>query len=110
MRFVYGYGERKHKKDPDFYKSLDRVKRICGPGRGVDRLVVYKVYKAEYFFVMHQPVKKIEIGIVQKKHYRKNSKIICPSMIADIFINSGMRSNNWITENKSRNQAENTHG
>lgn len=53
--------------------------------------MMYKMYKPEDFWMMHQAMHPVKISIMHKKHDRKYSIKIKPAVLMNIGIKSGVR-------------------
>ena len=69
----------KQGEDANLHQGLPRVKRIRRPRRGIGGLVVNAMHPFVEPRKVHQPVRPIKIGIMQKQKDRKNQEIIKPT-------------------------------
>ena len=60
--------KQKHSSDPNFYYGFKGVKCIGSPWRWICRLMMYQVKEFKNFWMMHQPVCPVKIGVVNNKH------------------------------------------
>src|SRR5688572_16278198 len=83
---MYWNGKKKNSSDTHFNDCFERMKSIGGPGRRIGRLVMNKMKEFKDFWMMHQPVRPVEIGVVNNKHQRERSIKIKPSMFFDLCV------------------------
>ena len=62
------------------------MKGISSPGGGIGRLVMNQMHEFEESGMMHEPMRPIEIGVMNEKHQRKYGKKIEPAHFVDAFI------------------------
>jgi hypothetical protein len=84
VRNVYGDGEIEDHGNALFHQRLQRMKRICRPGRWIGGLMMHQVKPPEQYPVMHKTVHEIKIGVVQDEQSRKQQEVIRVSILPDI--------------------------
>lgn len=60
MGSVYRDRKDKNSKYPYLYNSLQRMKGICRPGRGIGRLMMHQMKITEQTRMMHKPMRPIK--------------------------------------------------
>ena len=71
---VCGYGEQEYDEYPDFYHRFQRMEGIGRPWRGIGRSVMHQVKQFEQFWMMHDAMHPVEIGVVHDHHDREGQE------------------------------------
>ena len=102
-------GKQENNKNASFHQCFQRVKSISRPGRWIGAFVMQQVKNPEQLFMMHQPVRKIEIRIVHKKHDGKSKPEIKPAMLIDFPIKRSVPLNGRYKQQPENNACKNEH-
>ena len=101
---------QEHDKNTRFYHSFQRMKRIGRPRRRIGTLMVHQVKMFKKPFVVHQPVRPVKIGIVQKEQDGKCGEKISVPVLLYIGIKSSGACNGGNVQNNERHQRKNRNG
>ena len=110
MEVVYGNCEKKNGNDARLYVGFERMKCISNPWRWIYRTVVNEVKDLKNLWVMHDPVRPVEISIVNNEHQWKCSKKIEPTILFYFFIMSSVWLDFSVFNRKQWKKCKKQHG
>jgi hypothetical protein len=100
MHKMDGDGKGKYIDNTRLHHGFRRAKGKRSPGRRVGTFVVQEVKEFEQFGMVHQAVRKIEIGVMHQQHHQKYQYIIRGTVFSKLGIKSSVGLDGRVVEHQ----------
>jgi hypothetical protein len=86
MKTVYRDGKKENGRNAHFHYCFQRMKSISSPWRRVGGFVMHQMKNPENFWMMHQPVCPVKIGIMNDEHEWEGGIKIKQAMFINVVV------------------------